>query len=176
MDLGIFNLVEIIMLDKNTTLNQSGSNNLQVGGDYYASVADDDITEPEFRSLIRRFLVANQVEQTGDFSIIDYTRKNELNGVSEASFLHIKSNSVVGYDVLDSMLKNPLNTNLTDEYEGLVYSLQSKYLHSNLCGRIERFFSKLIAEFSKDCTSVKERNWGTRLMYFMYLRCDLGKK
>ncbi|QQS03897.1 MAG: hypothetical protein IPK50_16580 [Fibrobacterota bacterium] len=157
-------------------LHQEGSNNYQAGRDLIVPIPDDEISEPEFRNIIQKFINSVTSAKSDDFAIIDIDKKNELNNLSPKAFEHIRNLSIVGYDQIEALLKNPNNETLREEYESLVASMQQQYVISNLCGNIERFFRKAYEFFVSHCSSIKERNWGIQLVYFMYLRCDIGLK
>ncbi|MBL8025182.1 MAG: hypothetical protein JNL74_02155 [Fibrobacteres bacterium] len=157
-------------------LSQSGTGNYQAGRDIVIPVPEDDISEPEFKIIINKFMVGKTSVPGEDLTIIELSEKNILNELSDQAFYHIKKSSVVSYDKLDALLKEPTNEDLREFYENLVFSLQTQYVHSNMCGNIERFFRKTYQMFIKNDVSLKERNWGLQLVYFMYLRCDLGLK
>jgi len=157
-------------------LHQEGSHNYQAGRDLYVPMPEDEISEPEFREIIRKFISIQNLTKVDDFKIVDLSRKNQLNLLSPKAFEHIKQSSIVSYDHIDSLLKNPNNTELQEDFANLVASLQNQYIMSNLRGKIERFFTKTYQFFANHCSTTKERNWGMQLVYFMYLRCDIGLK
>jgi len=164
------------MADLPIAQNQSGSNNLMAGRDLHIHIEEDDITEPELHNVVKAFLKSSANIAPDDFILINLKEKNQLNGVSDAMFHQMNVETIVGYETIDSLLKSAPNDSLRDDYGCLVYLLQTKYLASNLNGKIERFFAKLFNEYGKDTNNMRESIWGMRLVFYMYLRCDLGIK
>lgn len=154
---------------------QYGSNNLQAGRDIIFPSIEDDISISEMNKIIRSFMSTKSNAEV-NLKIIKIRKKNRLNGITPEYYNDIKEDSIFSYDKIEAMLLDPNNEKLSDDYFELASYLNKQYLVSNYKGNMERYIYKVICNFDENIDTLKERNWGIRLLNFMYLRCDIGIK
>jgi hypothetical protein len=110
---------------------------------------------------------------------IDIEKKNELNNLSQECFNHIKENSIIYFNKIDTFLFDPRNEKYLAKYLSTITELNNKII----CNRREfdyfdKIFDSIYTYIVQRCeyNLSFDKNLIWIFLHYMYWKCDIGVK
>lgn len=123
--------------------------------------------------------IGNEPSDIDDFTLLDLEEKNQLNGVDQDFFDDIIKEYYAEFFLFDDFFKNPSNKEFKEKYKCILTELKGR-IYSDLCRGIKlQDILPALFDYAKINHRVLFQKNGhllNVLAYYMYTRCDIGKK
>ncbi len=138
----------------------------------------------DLKDLLVAFQEAKLIEKAAgyaaSFDFEPLATKNERNRLSKEYFEHIKQVSAPYFAQITRFLKNPINMDLTDQYDCVVAEFNNKIMvRRDDFDAFEEIFDFLYDELHNTDPTFQAEKCGRllwTLLHYMYWICDLGLK